>query len=226
MHNSRHANAEGFAAFLSMNFRHFVVSLRACRRYWPLSNALCERKADEFSNICDMFVCEWSRSSTQWLKTEPEAYTVIGSRDAGHGMDEQPWRIGQDDALTLITHHCQSTVLCTRLRKKTNMDAPFRCVWTWRPILRSTPKPTPCSRLRPNAWPNGHFVKWEHCERFSGGLKGEMPRTGHRRRRGVDNGEGCPHPQPTSESELRQHGPGSELQPETNLVILLLRVLY
>jgi len=42
----------------------------------------------------------------------------------------------------------------------------------------------------------------------------------------VDNGEGCPHPQPTSESELCQHGPGSELQPETNLVILLLRVAY
>ena len=80
---------------------------------------------------------------------------------------------------------------------------------------------------RVRVWDNsGHFVKWEHRERFSGGLNGEMPRTGHRRRRGMDNGEGCPHPQPTSESELCQHGPGSELQPETNLVILLLRVLH
>jgi len=147
----------------------------------------------------------------------------ISRRWSRHGRATVTYGAGRR---TLITHHCQSTVLCTRLRRKTNMDAPFRCVWTWRPILRSTPKPTPCSRLRPNAWPSGHFVKWEHCERFSGGLKGEMPRTGHRRRRGVDNGEGCPHPQPTSESELCQHGPGSELQPETNLVILLLRVLY
>ena len=40
-----------------------------------------------------------------------------------------------------------------------------------------------------------------------------MPRTRHRSRRGVDNGEGCRHPQPTLESgerrcEFSQQGPG------------------
>jgi len=43
------------------------------------------------------------------------------------------------------------------------------------------------------------------------GLKGEAPTTRHQMRRGVDNGEGWPHPQLTTESgerrELPQRGP-------------------
>jgi len=44
------------------------------------------------------------------------------------------------------------------------------------------------------------------------GLKGEVLRTRHRRRRGVDCAEGWPRPQPNMESgegrELPQQGPG------------------
>jgi len=39
------------------------------------------------------------------------------------------------------------------------------------------------------------------------GLKGEMPKTRQQRRRGVDSGEGCPHPQPNTESGKRHELP-------------------